>query len=469
MTTHQVLVVAPPNWARDRLAAWSYYDLAFRFVQEYPADGLSAWRAEITPDGEKIDVAAHCEGYSGGYAQHALNRFFSQALLRCKPQAVVIVGLVGCTADLLRVADLLDIPAVLILDDPVDAPDSLSEATQVWLQSSLACCRHIVWAREGLAGNWPASMLAGQSAGAMGDVEALLAKLIEQTPPDYGYDYATYEFCQRDHPLLVNMQRGDVQHFQGSSRVLDVACGVGIFLDCLRQHGIHAEGIERDTRVAQYARGMGLKVSTQDAIAYLEHSTASFDGIYCSHFVEHLPIEGVQRVLQLIAKRVTCGGVLVLVFPDPESIRAQLLGFWRDPEHVRFYHPELITSMAATFGLELEWSSYVEQPHRVVPFTEVPTPVLQGTPFPFLPAAVDTHGRGLLERLLQKFGLVTGRQLLRLEDRLAEWSRVLEHQSRQYVEASKQLEARTSALWDVNQTWAWNDNVTLRFRKRGDQ
>jgi hypothetical protein len=55
-----------------------------------------------------------------------------------------------------------------------------------------------------------------------------------------------------------------------------------------------------------------------------------------------------------------------------------------------------------------------------------------------------------------------------LEERLAAWSSALEHQSRQYVEASKQLEVLTSTLWDVNQTWAWNDNVTLRFRKRGD-
>jgi hypothetical protein len=125
--------------------------------------------------------------------------------------------------------------------------------------------------------------------------------------------------------------------------------------------------------------------------------------------------------------------------------------------------------MAATLGLELEWSSYAEQPHWVVPFTDTPMPVLQGIPLPPLPASVGIHGHGLVEKLLQKFGLVTERQLRHLEQRLAEWSSALEHQSRQYVEVSKQLEARTSTLWDVNQTWAWNDNVTLRFRKSGDQ
>jgi SAM-dependent methyltransferase len=466
MSKQQLLVVAPVDWNREVLAGWTCFHMAFRFVAQFPSDGLSAWRAEPTLDGETINVAAHCHAYSGGFAQHALNRFFSQALLRCRPRAVVIVGLTGCTVDLLRVADLLGIPTLLILQDPAEPLDALSEATQAWLKSSLACCRHILSAAQ--QGLWPAAWLGEQSVAGMDVLGARLDRIVEQPMPDYCYDYSIYEFCQRDHPLLVNMQRGDVRHFQGASRVLDLACGVGIFLDCLRHTGFNAEGVERDPRVAQYARGMGLHVSTDDALAYLENAAVSFDGIYCSHFVEHLPIEVVQRVLQLMAKRLARGGVLVLVFPDPESIRSQLLGFWRDPEHVRFYHPELITSMAATLGLELEWSSYADQPHRVVPFTDIPAPVLQAAPLPPFPATVNTDGYGLVERLLQKCGFVSERRLRGLEERLAAWSSALEYQSWQYVEASSQLEARTSTLWDVNQTWAWNDNVTLRFRKSGD-
>jgi SAM-dependent methyltransferase len=469
MTNFQVLVVAPVDRNRDMFAGWRFYDLAFRFVDDYPTDGFSAWRTESSASGETIDVAAHCHAYSGGYAQHALNRFFSQALLRYQPRVVVVVGLTGCTVDLLRVADLLGIPAVLILDGPVEPPNALSEATLEWLRSSLASCRAVLALQGKPDSSWPDAWLDRTTVAELGVLDTLLDKLVEQSLPAYGFDYSMYEFCQRDQPLLVNMQRNDVRHFQASTAVLDLACGVGIFLDCLRQAGINAEGVERDPRIARYARGMGLNVSTDDALAYLENTTKRFDGIYCSHFVEHLPLEGVQQMLQLIAQRVASGGILVLVFPDPESIRSQLLGFWRDPEHVRFYHPELITSMAATHGLELEWSSYMEQPHRVVSFTETPKPEDQGAPFPALPVIVEKNRRGLGERMLQKFGLVSERQFRRLEDRLMEWSRTLEYQSRQYVDASKQLEERTRSLWDVNQTWAWNDNVTLRFRKGREQ
>jgi len=465
MTKQQILVVAPSGWDEQRLAAWDCYGLVFTYVKEYPADGMSAWRSGRTPGCETIEVAAHCHAYSGGFGQHALNRLFSQALLACRPKAVVIVGLSGCTVDLPRVAALLGVPALLILDKPAQPPESLSETTRRWLESSLASCTHILPAHQEFDQCWPASWLDSEAVADAGELSVLLDRLVQQPGSAYCYDYSIYEFCQRDHPLLVNMQRGDTTHFAGCSRVLDLGCGVGIFLDCLRQQGIDAKGVECDSRVAEYARGMGLNVVTGDALEYLENTDASYDGIYCSHFVEHLPIDAVQQLLQLMAERVTVGGVLVLVFPDPESIRSQLLGFWRDPEHVRFYHPELVISMAATVGLELEWSSYEVQPHRVVPFAEAPPPVSPAAPFSPLPLGPENDQYGPIECLLQKFGLVTERRLRRLEERLLQWSDLLHNESLGYVAASAQLEQRTDTLWDVNQTWAWNDNVTLRLRK----
>lgn len=466
MANLQVLVVAPVGWDSGLFSRWAPNYLEFRFVENFPPDGLSAWRASSSAEREIIDVAASCYFYRGGYAQHALNRFYSQAVLRLRPKLIVIVGLVGCTADLIRVADLLDIPVVLILDKPAEPLIALNEATQVWLKSSLAACRHIVSGSMLASSEWPTDWLGGHSVGSVSELQTLIETLLSKPSPYAHYDYSLYEFSQRDHPLLVKMQRGDTTHFNGCAKVLDLACGVGIFLDCLRQENIKAEGVERDARVAEYARGMGLNVTVGDALEYLDKSGANYDGIYCSHFVEHLPFEAVQRAIQLMAKRVIKGGVLVLVFPDPESIRSQLLGFWRDPEHVRFYHSELITSIAASVGLELEWSSYIEQPHRVVPFTAAPPPIDQYASVPML--SDTAYAPGLVEKLLQLLGLVSESRFRRLEERLAEWSKALAHHSRQSIEIDEQLEKRTSVLWDINQTWCWNDNVTLKFRKNFD-
>ena len=149
------------------------------------------------------------------------------------------------------------------------------------------------------------------------------------------------------------------------------------FLQCLQEQGIKSKGVERKPAIANYGRGMRFNTVIDDALAYLDSSNDTFDGVYCSHFVEHLPFQMVETLLGSIASILRPGGVATLAFPDPESIRSQLLGFWRDPEHVRFYHPELITSVAFTFGLDLEWSSHHAQPHRIASFTDDPDPVPQ--------------------------------------------------------------------------------------------
>jgi O-antigen chain-terminating methyltransferase len=213
---------------------------------------------------------------------------------------------------------------------------------------------------------------------------------------------------------------------------------------------------------------MGLDVTVADALEFLDQTRDSFDGVYCSHFVEHLPFEAVKRTLQLIARRMVKGGILVLVFPDPESIRSQLLGFWRDPEHVRFYHPELIALIAATVGFELEWSSYMEQPHSVAPFTANPPPSDRVGAPPLLVGGESVSALGFGERVLQLLGLVTQKRFRRLEERLSGWSNELAVYFRQCAEFDQQLENRTNVLWSVNQTWSWNDNVTLRLRKHVD-
>ena len=85
-----------------------------------------------------------------------------------------------------------------------------------------------------------------------------------------------------------------------------------------------------------------------------------YDGIFCSHLMEHLPFDRVTRLVELITTRLDPGGVLALVFPNPGSIRLHLFGFWRDPEHVRFYNGNLIASVCQHYGLEMEYSNEEE-------------------------------------------------------------------------------------------------------------
>lgn len=407
-----------------------------------------------------LTVAAATRAPVAGFDRHVLNRPLAQRLLHERPDAVCIRGLHGCTLDLPRVAKLLGLPVCVdwsVLPDAGALDGRSATALRAAFDST-----DVVLADgpgEGYRESRGESRGEGRGGHPAGPPRvhspAAAQALLAHCPPACGIDgdYALYEFCLRDHPLLVEMQRPYLGHFAGCRRVLDLGCGAGIFVELLAAAGVAAEGVERSPLIAGYARGMGLAVETANALAYLRGRPGGFDGIYCSHFVEHLPFDAVRELMRGLAAALDPGGVLLLVFPDPESIRSQLLGFWRDPEHVRFYHPELIEMLGASLGLRCEWRSDREQPHEVIgfPLRPPPLPPLGAEP----PAPESPAG---WRRWLARLGLADGAEVAALRARLARSEAALQA-----------LAAQVGTLWQVNQTWAWNDNVALRFRKPGGE
>ena len=138
------------------------------------------------------------------------------------------------------------------------------------------------------------------------------------------FDYSQYEFTLRDRQWNREMQSGYVAHFQGCHKVLDLACGSGIFLELLAEQGIPALGVERNPTVVAWVKQHGWDIVEQDVFAFLEQTTETYDGVFCSHFLEHLPFEQVLRFFELLAPRVRAAGTVVIVVPNPESIRCLL-------------------------------------------------------------------------------------------------------------------------------------------------
>lgn len=363
-------------------------------------DAQASGCAPLDADTGSQRLPAHWQALGARFAPFDIVGPFVKRLLAQSPTAVRFTGASAVSADLARIASAL----------------------------GFACEAPALLAHPGT----------GLDAEGLRWLRALQTLLSQPTPPrQAGFGYETYAFGMRDHALLQAMQAGMVPHFEGCQRVLDVGCGTGMFVDLLLRHGLNARGVERNRQSAAYARALGLDVEIEDALAHLETSPQAYDGLYCSHFVEHLPMDAVERLVRLCAGALQPGGVAVFTFPDPESIRSQLLGFWRDPEHVRFYHPEIIEVLALAQGLALEFSSQRQPGRRVVGFSLTP---------PEAPA-VPAPAPGPWQRLLERCGIAT-QHALQTERRQRE-----------------QVERWVRQLWDVNQTWAWDDNVVLRFRK----
>jgi hypothetical protein len=174
-------------------------------------------------------------------------------------------------------------------------------------------------------------------------------------------------------------------------------------------------------------------------------------------------------LIELIVPRLASEGTLALVFPNPESMRMQLFGFWRDPEHVRFYHPELIEAVCTHYGLTIANSNRFTEPFALPPLSAIggaePRPEYE---------AVEQHRgqeaarKSLLRetlrfwygRILQTLRLVSkselARELSALESRLRQEQDAAEQEVRRWAEKT---------TWALNRMWSWPDNALIVCRK----
>jgi SAM-dependent methyltransferase len=248
------------------------------------------------------------------------------------------------------------------------------------------------------------------------------------------FSYSDYESRLMDSEYIRMLQRPRVRFFKDCKRVLDLACGPGVFLELLKETGIKAMGVDRDEEIVKKARLKNLEVIQADIFDYLEKAEEGYDGIFCSHFLEHISFDRVVRLIELIAKRLDSRGVLVFVLPNPGSIRLHLFGFWRDPEHVRFYTGNLIASVCQHYELSVEYSNEEEAPNLLE------TPRLE--PISALPTV--SHWKGFL-----------GHREDRAQSLLLELNRKIE-------EFNLKMEKFSEAL---NKVWAKDDEVVLVCRK----
>jgi O-antigen chain-terminating methyltransferase len=266
------------------------------------------------------------------------------------------------------------------------------------------------------------------------------------------FSYGRYEECLRDEGFLRGLQGPRAELFRSRGEVLDLGCGRGLFLEILREQGIRGRGVDRDADAVAIARQRGLLVEQDSILDYLEKQPSlSLDAIFCSHVVEHLPFAEVERLFRLAAASLRRGGRLVVVTPNPESLRMHLFGFWKDPEHVRFYHAELLYALAAHYGLKLV-SSNREQPESFLP-----VPHLDGVSGQqAFPPAPPRRWRDRVARAI--FGF----------DRhdLASLARSIHDLAANQRNAAQQLNLSNNALVGaLNQYCAWPDETVLVFDK----
>ncbi len=140
--------------------------------------------------------------------------------------------------------------------------------------------------------------------------------------------------------------------FKAGEIVLDIGCGDGIFMELLRDNGVASEGIDLDPVKIETARTKGLHVSCAYAEDYCQNKTATYDGVFLGHIVEHLSPQAVIELLGQATRALKPGGRIVILTPNIGNPIVQE-HFWLDVTHIRPYPRLLIMEMLTALGLTI--------------------------------------------------------------------------------------------------------------------
>jgi SAM-dependent methyltransferase len=137
-------------------------------------------------------------------------------------------------------------------------------------------------------------------------------------------------------------------------RALELGCGSGNLLVALDRAGWKVEGLDRDPASAEIARKVsGCRVHVGDLFES-RLPLRNYDLIVLNHVFEHLAEPG--RALQRLYDLLDHGGRAVLLYPNPASVSARLLGsswpHWDPPRHLVLPAGPALRALAESIGFD---------------------------------------------------------------------------------------------------------------------
>jgi SAM-dependent methyltransferase len=163
------------------------------------------------------------------------------------------------------------------------------------------------------------------------------------------------------HSCVMQMLSASLRTFFGETKqlkVLDVGCGDGHLLNCLRKipgYDIETCGVEMGSRAAGAAEGDGHKIFNE-RFETADLPLNYFDLVFASHVIEHVEDP---RAFALKAREVLRpGGVFAFWTPNIDSAEAKWFekrhwGQYHFPRHWHFYNPASVRKLAELTDFDL--------------------------------------------------------------------------------------------------------------------
>lgn len=135
--------------------------------------------------------------------------------------------------------------------------------------------------------------------------------------------------------------------------ILDVGSGVGFLVECARQFGLDALGIEGSEWACTQAKHRGLPMIQLDLASEWPLKDGSFATVVCNQVIEHVEPPVVRRVLTESYRVLKSGGTLLIYSPSP----------WNRAERGAFGHINLHEPSRLRAAVEAAHFQIIEEPN----------------------------------------------------------------------------------------------------------
>jgi O-antigen chain-terminating methyltransferase len=168
--------------------------------------------------------------------------------------------------------------------------------------------------------------------------------------------------------------------------VLDLGCGRGELLELLTARSVAAYGVDTSAEHVRRCCERGLDVRAEDARIHLASlPERSLGAITAIQLVEHLQTGELVEIIELAARALRPGGMLVLETQNPENVVVGSSDFYLDPTHERPLPPALLGFLVGARGFgdveirrltRAEQAAPLERPKPDEPWSQVLTPLV---------------------------------------------------------------------------------------------
>jgi 2-polyprenyl-3-methyl-5-hydroxy-6-metoxy-1,4-benzoquinol methylase len=175
------------------------------------------------------------------------------------------------------------------------------------------------------------------------------------------FGYMDYLRDRGNIQLRLGQVLDQIERHEWKGRLLDVGCGMGMFVEVASQSGWDAWGVDLNEHAVKWAQENVSPNVLHGLVGDLGFEEGSFDCVTMFDVIEHL--DDPRRQLPDVWRLLRPGGLLVVITPDAGALVSRALGSrWlemkRAPEHLHFFDVEGLAQMLALSGFTaFEWHS----------------------------------------------------------------------------------------------------------------